>query len=86
MPEQGQILARIEQARSRNDRKAIETLRKELVPPADALVAAKCAVGAEWIREMGYICTRAEKKYGADWVEKSDEELFKIRVRLGAGD
>ena len=84
--EQIALINAINEAETRGDEETVRRLTRKLEPPADALLGAKMANGPDFIREMGYITRLAEKKYGKDWLEKSNEELMEIRTRLGPGD
>ena len=84
--EQIALINAINEAETRGDEETVRRLTRKLEPPADVLLGAKMASGADFIRERGYITRLAEKKYGKDWLEKSNEELMEIRTRLGPGD
>ena len=84
--EQDEVMKHLLDAFERDDEAAINEWSRRLEPPADALVAAKRSGGADFIRKRGYITRLAEKKYGKDWLEKSDDELLKMSIRLGPGD
>ena len=84
--DQVEVIEKLLEAYGCDDDEAIRVWTRRLEPPADALVAAKRSRGADFIREMGYITRLAEKKYGKDWLEKSDGELMAMSIRLGSGD
>lgn len=84
--DQIEVIEMLLDAHEREDDEAIREWSRRLAPPADALIASKSVLGADHIREKGYITRFAEKKYGKDWLEKSDEELLEMRIRLGPGD
>ena len=64
------ILAEIHEAYDRGDEAAAAELRKQLEIPAEALMAAKLTMGAEWLRERGLRMETAERKYGKDWLDR----------------
>ena len=64
------ILAEINEAYDRGDKAAAAELRKQLEIPAEALMAAKLSMGAEWLRERGLRMETAERKYGKDWLDR----------------
>ena len=84
--EQIALIDAINEAETRGDDETVRKLSRKLEPPADVLLGAKMASGPDFIREMGYVTRLAEKKYGKDWLEKSNEELMEMRTRLGSGD
>ena len=84
--EQIALIDAINEAETRGDEETVRKLSRKLEPPADVLLGAKMASGPDFIREMGYVTRLAEKKYGKDWLEKSNEELMEMRIRLGPGD
>ena len=84
--EQIALINAINEAETRGDRETVRKLNRKLEPPADVLLGGKMMGGAAFIRRAGYITRLAEKKYGKDWLEKSDEELMEMRTRLGPGD
>ena len=84
--EQIALINAINEAELREDWDAMRKLTRKLEPPADVLLRAKLMGGADFVRRAGYITRLAEKKYGKDWLEKSNEELMEIRTRLGPGD
>lgn len=84
--EQIALIDAINEAETRGDEETVRKLSRKLEPPADVLLGAKMASGPDFIREMGYVTRLAEKKYGKDWLEKSNEELMEMRTRLGPGD
>ena len=81
------LIDAINEAEQRGDRETMRKLTRKLEPPADVLLGAKMADGgADFIRRAGYITRLAEEKYGKDWLEKSNEELMEMRIRLGPDD
>lgn len=84
--EQIALIDAINEAETRGDDETVRKLSRKLEPPADVLLGAKMASGPDFIREMGYVTRLAEKKYGKDWLEKSNEELMEMRTRLGPDD
>ena len=66
----GQLLHRIREATRRGDEATARELRKQVVYPAEALLAAKRNMGADWIREEGLRCETAEAHYGKDWLDR----------------
>ena len=84
--EQIALIDAINEAETHGDEETVRKLSRKLEPPADVLLGAKMASGPDFIREMGYVTRLAEKKYGKDWLEKSNEELMEMRTRLGPGD
>lgn len=67
---QGQLLHRIGEAMRRGDEDTVRELQKQIVIPAEALLAAKRNMGADWIRQQGFRTDTAEKKYGKDWLDR----------------
>ena len=84
--EQIALINAINEAELREDWDSMRVLTRKLEPPADVLLSAKLMGGADFVRRAGYITRLAEKKYGENWLEKSNEELMEIRTRLGPGD
>ena len=80
------LIDAINEAELREDWSAMRELTRKLEPPADVLLGAKMMGGADFVRRAGYITRLAEKKYGKDWLHKSDEELMEIRTRVGPDD
>lgn len=66
----GQLLHRIREADRRGDHETAGALRKQVVYPAEALLAAKRNMGPEWIRKEGLRTETAEAKYGKDWLDR----------------
>ena len=58
------------EAVQRGDHETARELRKQVIYPAEALLAAKRNMGAEWIRAQGYKTETAEAKYGKDWLDR----------------
>lgn len=81
--EQDEVMEKLLDAFERDDEAAIDEWSRRLEPPADALLAAKRMGGPGFVRERGYITRLAEKKYGKDWLEKSDDELLEMNIKLG---
>lgn len=66
----GQLLHRLGEAVRRGDDETARELRKQVIYPAEALLAAKRNMGAEWIRKEGFKTETAEAKYGKDWLDR----------------
>lgn len=66
----GKLLHLVGEAERRGDEETARELRKKVVYPADALLAAKINLGADWIRNEGLRTETAEKKYGKDWLDR----------------
>ena len=66
----GQLLHRLIEATQAGDEETASKLHKQVIYPAEALLAAKRNMGAEWIRAEGYRTETAEAKYGKDWLDK----------------
>ena len=66
----GQLLHRVGEAVERGDHEAAWELRKHIIYPAEALLAAKRNMGADWIRKRGLNTKTAEEKYGQDWLDR----------------
>lgn len=66
----GQLLHRVGEAIERGDDEAAWELRKQIVYPAEALLAAKRNMGADWIRKRGLKTETAEAEYGKDWLDR----------------
>lgn len=58
------------EADRRGDEETARELRKQVIYPAEALLAAKRNMGAEWIRKSGFRTETAEAKYGKDWLDR----------------
>lgn len=84
--EQIALINAINEAELREDWDTMRELTRKLEPPADVLLSAKMMGGADFVRRAGYITRLAEKKYGKDWLRKSNEELMEMRTRLGPDD
>ena len=70
LPEQLQVAYRIVEALDRDDEDEALEWQKKLSPPAEVLLAAKEAAGAEWVKKQGYITREADEMYGAGWLDK----------------
>jgi hypothetical protein len=66
----GQLLHRLGDAIQRGDDASTSDLCKKVIFPAEALLAAKRNMGAEWIRNQGFRTETAEAKYGKDWLDR----------------
>lgn len=66
----GQLLHRVGDAMDRGDYEVARELRKNVIYPAEALLAAKRNMGADWIRKEGFRTETAEAKYGKDWLDR----------------
>lgn len=66
----GQLLHRVGEAVNRGDHETAWELRKQVIYPAEALLAAKRNMGADWIRKQGFRTETAEAKYGKDWLDR----------------
>lgn len=66
----GQLLHRVVEAARRGDHETARELRKQVIYPAEALLAAKRNMGADWIRKRGFRTETAEAKYGKDWLDR----------------
>ncbi len=66
----GQLLHRLSEAMRRGDEVAASELRRKVVFPAEALLAAKRNMGADWIRKEGLRTETAEAMYGKDWLDR----------------
>lgn len=66
----GQLLHRVGEAVERGDHETARELRKQVIYPAEALLAAKRNMGADWIRKSGFRTETAEAKYGKDWLDR----------------
>ena len=64
----GRLNVEIMEARQRGDNETADRLMQNLIIPAEALMAAKRAMGAEWIKERNLRTETAEAKYGKDWL------------------
>ncbi len=65
-----EVLSSILDAKERGDYETANELRKQLVIPAEALMAAKDVMGADWIRSEGVRTETADEKYGPDWLDR----------------
>lgn len=70
LDDQGKLIVDAVEALRRGDRDTSWELTRQLDIPAHALMAAKKANGAEWIRQKGLKTATAEAKYGKDWLDK----------------
>jgi hypothetical protein len=66
----GQLLHRLIEATRVGDERTASELHKQVVYPAEALLAAKRNMGADWIRKRGFRTEAAEAKYGKDWLDR----------------
>ena len=60
-------------ARDRGDLETANELYRNLVVPANALVALLHTAGPDWIRREGPRTETAERKYGEDWLDATFE-------------
>lgn len=70
LDEQTKLLVDITEASMRGEDELSWALTKKLIIPAETLMAAKLANGADWIRHRGLRTETAEVKYGKDWLER----------------
>ena len=66
----GQLLHQVGEAMRNGDEETARELRKQVIYPAEALLAAKRNMGADWIRKQGFRTETAEAKYGKDWLDR----------------
>lgn len=66
----GQMLHRVGEAVKGGDHESAWELRKQVIYPAEALLAAKRNMGADWIRKRGLNTKMADEKYGKDWLDR----------------
>ena len=66
----GRLNVEIMEARQRGDNETADRLMQNLIIPAEALMAAKRAMGAEWIEERKLKTETAEAKYGKNWLNQ----------------
>ena len=85
LAEQMRLVLDIKDARARHDGEGAGRLRRAVAPPAPVLMAAKRALGAEWVRAMGYDTKAADEAYGEWWLDRPDRELWRMAVRLASG-
>ncbi|MBF0250775.1 MAG: hypothetical protein HQL35_09135 [Alphaproteobacteria bacterium] len=62
------ILPKLLDAERAGDEATAAALRKRMIYPAESLLAARDAMGPEWIIKEGLNCSEAERKYGKDWL------------------
>ncbi|MBF0251735.1 MAG: hypothetical protein HQL35_14025 [Alphaproteobacteria bacterium] len=62
------ILPMLLDAERAGDEATAADLRKRMVYPAEALLAARDSMGPEWIVTEGLNCSEAERKYGPNWL------------------
>ena len=72
LPENLQVIHRMQQARDRGDRETYHRLRRQLKVPAETLMAAKRSMGADSIRKRGQRTELADAKHGPDWLYRDD--------------
>lgn len=66
----GKLLYLVGEAERRGDEETVRELQKQIVYPAEALLAVKRNMGANWIRQRGFRTETAEAKYGKDWLDR----------------
>lgn len=66
--EEEKLLADIFDAKERGDEHLAWELMRKVDFPAEALMAAKMANGADWIKQKGLRTHTAEAKYGRNWL------------------
>lgn len=64
------ILEQVWAAEERGDKETARELRKQLVIPAETLMALKKTAGADWIRKRGLRTETADEKYGPGWLDR----------------
>lgn len=62
-------LGRIMDAEREGDFAVAAELEKEWAPPPRVLLAAKRALGAEWVKAQRFDTRRADREYGPGWLE-----------------
>ncbi|NMM43614.1 hypothetical protein HH303_03935 [Rhodospirillaceae bacterium KN72] len=66
-----QALSRaLNDAFARGDMETYDALMREIEAPAEALMAAKKSMGADWVRKKGFNTKRADEKYGPGWLDR----------------
>lgn len=65
-----EIFRKMREAEARGDEAAEEELFRQLVLPAESLLAAKEAMGADWVRQEKLNTSEAVRKYGKDWLDR----------------
>jgi len=64
------ILPQLLDAKKRGDAARAAELRSQIIYPAEALLAVKETRGADWIRARNLRTDDADRKYGADWLDR----------------
>ncbi len=77
LPRNSKILVAMWEAEEQGNAAEADRLFSELDIPAHTLMAIKSMPGgADWIRKNKLRTHLAEEKYGADWMELTEEEEF----------
>lgn len=74
LPRNSRILIAMGEAEDRGDMDECRRLFSELDIPADALMALKSIGRTDLIQELKLRTHLAEKKYGPDWMDLTEEE------------
>ena len=74
LPKNSKIVLAMWEAEDRGDMEEYYRLLSEVDVPAHTLMALKRTGNADWIRERNLRTTLADKKYGPDWMELTEEE------------
>jgi Recombinase. len=69
-----ELLDKLFDAEKRGDEAAAEEIRRQILYPAETLLAIKETRGADWLRRRGWRLDEAERKYGKDWLDRDIAE------------
>lgn len=64
------LLKKLADAEARADEAAEDEIWRQIVIPAESLLATKLSFGADWIRREGLNTSEAERKWGKDWLDR----------------
>src|SRR3546814_16066750 len=64
------LLQQLGEAEARGDEAAVDAIRRQLIYPAETLLALKETRGADWLRRKGWRLDETDRKYGKAWLDR----------------
>lgn len=69
-----ELIPKLIAAEKRGDEEAADAIRRQIIYPAETLLAIKETEGADWLIQRGWRLDEAERKYGKDWLYRDIPE------------
>lgn len=64
------LLQQLGEAEARGDEAEADAIRRQIIYPAETLLAIKESRGADWLRSRGWRLDEADRKYGKGWLDR----------------